>query len=159
MIMVETIAPPEQGTLNLTFNVRANIQITAQKAQQLVNTFVRRNITELLQAEPPDLVLRTEGTYWRVPLTLSSAVPKQIGLVGVIDVEVEHGTLNVTEHEILALKTFIQQYQAEFVLDNDLAKQQLDEMTHLKRLAQQVAQAWTSPQTGGEILTEMREAL
>jgi hypothetical protein len=78
--------------------------------------------------------------------------------IGVVDVDVEHGNLQVTEQDILKIKQSINQYNSTIASDNKLLNQQLDEMNHLKILAQQVANAWTSPKSGLEILAEMREA-
>ncbi len=103
-IMVETVAPPEIGQLNLTFNLIANIQITSTKARRLVSVFVGNHIADLLHGEMPNLVVCLDGIYWRVPVILSSLSLGRIGAVGTVDVDVETGDLRVNEQIIKEIK-------------------------------------------------------
>ncbi|MDM8528355.1 hypothetical protein QUF58_09075 [Anaerolineales bacterium HSG24] len=100
LIMFETTPLLEQGVLNLTFNLKTNIQVTAKRAQQLVSVFVGNQIADLLHGDLPNLVIREEGAYWRVPVVLSSHSLGRIGLVGTIDVHVETGKLQTNDRII-----------------------------------------------------------
>jgi hypothetical protein len=85
-VMLETITPPESGPLDIEIKLTANIQITPETARRQVSVFVGNHIADLLYGETPDLVLREQGAYWRVPVVLSSRSLGRIGQVGVIDV-------------------------------------------------------------------------
>jgi len=104
LVMFETIPTLEVGSLDLTFRLKANIQITAKKAQQLVSIFVGNQIADLLYGGSPDLIIRTNNTYWRVPVTLSLPSLGRMGVVGVIEVHVETGELQINEQLIKEIK-------------------------------------------------------
>jgi len=99
-VMVETITLPERGRLDIEIKLTANIQITPEVARRQVSVFVGNHIADLLHGEAPDLVLREKGVYWRVPVVLSSRSLGRIGQVGVIDVDVESGELNISDQTI-----------------------------------------------------------
>jgi hypothetical protein len=99
-VTVETIVPPDSGRLDIEIKLTANIQITPDAARQRVSVYVGNQIADLLHGETPNLVLRENGVYWRVPVTLSSRSMGRIGQVGSIDVDVESGDLNITDEII-----------------------------------------------------------
>jgi hypothetical protein len=76
----------------------------AEKARHLVSVFVGNHIGDLLYGEAPDLVLREDGAYWRVPVILSSRSMGRIGLVGAIEVHVETGELRLSDQIITEIK-------------------------------------------------------
>jgi hypothetical protein len=49
-------------------------------------------------------VIGANGTYWRVPVVLSSKSYGRIGIVGAIDVNVESGQLLLTEQTIAEIE-------------------------------------------------------
>lgn len=109
-IMLETISLPKQGLLNLELKISVNIQIMADKAQKLVGVFAGNNIADLRHGDLPDLVMREEGFYWRVPVILSSQSIGRIGCVGSIDVNVETGELLVNNKIITEIKQNAQRF-------------------------------------------------
>ena len=88
-VTLETITPPQSGPLNIEIKLSANIQITPETARRRVGVFVGNEIADLLHGDIPDLVLREDGVYWRVPVMLSSRSMGWIGQVGAIDVDVD----------------------------------------------------------------------
>jgi hypothetical protein len=111
-ITLETIKPPKAGLLDLNVQVTANIHVTAQQACRQVSTFVGNEIADLLHGETPDLVVRQDGTYWRVPVVLSSRSLGRIGVVGSIDVHVETGDLRLTDRTIAEIESNAQRFAA-----------------------------------------------
>lgn len=97
-ILIETENLPERGPLNIRLDVKATINMTAEEARRKVSIFAGNEIADLLSGELPDLVWQKDGAYWRVPVILSSKSLGRIGLVGFIDVNVENGELQLTEH-------------------------------------------------------------
>jgi len=58
---------------------------------------VKQPLTMPVFSQTPQLVLRTEGIYWRVPLQRLNGQAIQ---VGVVDVHVETGVLEVMSYEL-----------------------------------------------------------
>jgi len=109
-VMLETITPPESGMLDIEIKLTANIQVTSETARRQVSAFVGNQIADLLYGEMPDLVLRERGAYWRVPVVLSSRSLGRIGQVGIIDVDVETGDLNITDQTIAEIGHHAQRF-------------------------------------------------
>lgn len=111
-VTLETITPPQSGPLNIEIKLTANIQVTPETARRRVGVFVGNEIADLLHGDTPDLVLREDGVYWRVPVVLSSRSLGRIGQVGVIDVDVETGDLNVNDQIISEIEARAQRFAA-----------------------------------------------
>lgn len=111
-VTLETITPPQSGPLDIEIKLTANIQVTPETARHRVSVFVGNEIADLLHGEAPDLVLSENGVYWRVPVVLSSRSMGRIGPVGVIDVDVESGNLNVSDQTISEIETRAQRFAA-----------------------------------------------
>lgn len=104
-VTLETINLPETGQLDIELRITANLTITPQQATRLVSVFAGNEIADLLHGGSPTLVVRAEGTYWRVPVILSTKSFGPIGSVGAIDVHVETGNLRLTEQIISEIET------------------------------------------------------
>jgi hypothetical protein len=111
-VTLETITPPQSGPLNIEIKLTANIQVTPETARRRVGVFVGNEIADLLHGDTPDLVLREDGVYWRVPVVLSSRSLGRIGQVGVIDVDVETGDLKVNDQIISEIEARAQRFAA-----------------------------------------------
>ncbi|MBE7467635.1 MAG: hypothetical protein HS114_00650 [Anaerolineales bacterium] len=111
-VTLETITPPQSGPLNIEIELTANIEITPETARRRVGVFVGNEIADLLHGDTPDLVLREDGVYWRVPVVLSSRSMGRIGQVGVIDVDVETGDLKVNDQIISEIEAHAQRFAA-----------------------------------------------
>jgi hypothetical protein len=108
--MLETITPPESGPLDIDIKLTANIQVMPETVRRQVSVLVGNQIADLLHGEAPDLVLREDGVYWRVPVVLSSRFLGRIGAVGSIDVHVETGELMITEQTMAEIEDRAQRF-------------------------------------------------
>lgn len=98
--MVSILAAlPKTGRLEVDIKVTADINISAYAAKQKVNGFVLSEISYMMHAGDPTLVV-DEQICWRVPIILSLTSRGDVGEVGTIDVDVETGQLHVTPHLI-----------------------------------------------------------
>jgi hypothetical protein len=95
-------ALPQTGRLEVDIKVTADINISAYAARQKVNGFVLSEISYMMHAGPPALVL-AERVRWRVPIILSLTSRGNVGEVGAIDVDVETGQMQVTPQLIAEL--------------------------------------------------------
>lgn len=111
-VTLETITPPDTGLLNLDLQLTADIRITPDHARRSVSQFVGNHIADLLHGERPDLIIRTDGVYWRVPVVLSSRSFGRIGVVGSLDVDVNDGALNVSDRAIAEIERNAQRFAA-----------------------------------------------
>ena len=99
LIHIETEELPERGLLQISLDIRATINITADEARRKVSAYAGNEISDLLSGEAPDLVCHRNEAYWRVPVILSSKSLGRIGLVGFIDINVETGELQLAEKD------------------------------------------------------------
>jgi hypothetical protein len=91
--LIETL--PQTGRLEVEIKVTADINVSAYAAKQKVNGFVLSDISYMMHAGNPTLVLG-QRIYWRVPIILSLTSRGDVGEVGAIDVDVETGQMRVT---------------------------------------------------------------
>jgi hypothetical protein len=86
---------PQMGRMEVDIKVTAEVNVSAYAARQKVNSFVLSEISYMMHAGPPTLVL-AERIRWRVPIILSLTSRGDVGEVGAIDVDVETGQMQVT---------------------------------------------------------------
>ncbi len=86
---------PRLGKLEVDVKVTADVNVSAFSARQKVNAFVLNDISYMMHAGNPTLVL-ADRIRWRVPIVLSQTSRGDVGQVGHIDVDVETGQLLVT---------------------------------------------------------------
>jgi hypothetical protein len=90
---------PKTGRLEVDIKVAADVNISAYAARQKVNDMVLSDISYMMHAGHPTLLL-SERICWRVPVILSLTSRGDVGEVGAIDVDVETGQMHVTPHLI-----------------------------------------------------------
>lgn len=86
---------PKSGRLEVDIKVKADVNVSAFAAKQKVNSFALSEISYMMHAGNPLLVI-SERMYWRVPVILSLTSVGDVGEVGTIDVDVETGQMHVT---------------------------------------------------------------
>jgi hypothetical protein len=109
-VTLETITPPDTGTLNLDLRLTAEIRVAPDRARRTVSQFVGNTIADLLHGDRPDLIVRADGVFWRVPVVFSSKSLGRIGVVGSLDVDVESGDLRVSERIITEIERNAQRF-------------------------------------------------
>ena len=92
-------ALPKSGKLEVDIKVTADVNISAFAAKQKVNGFVLSEISYMMHAGTPILVV-DERISWRVPVILSLTSHGDVGEVGIVDVDVETGQLHITPQKI-----------------------------------------------------------
>lgn len=102
--MASTLAAlPKIGRLEVDIKVTADVNISAYAARQKVNGFVLSEISYMMHAGAPTIVV-DERIQWRVPVILSLTSRGDVGEVGSIDVDVETGQLSVTPQLIAEIQ-------------------------------------------------------
>ena len=85
---------PKTGRLEVEIRVTADVNVSAYSARQKVDAFVLSQISYMMHAGDPTLVL-ADSVRWRVPIILSLTSRGDVGEVGAIDVDVETGQMHV----------------------------------------------------------------
>lgn len=96
---VVTEAIPQTGDIRLTLEISARQNFSAKSAQKIVRRFVADEISYLLRAGEPNLVLG-QRLYWRVPIELALPGRGMVGAAGSLDVDVETGQIVLTPGDI-----------------------------------------------------------
>jgi hypothetical protein len=71
------------------------INVTAEAARRHVREWLREEVSLLIDAAPPTLVVGDQ-VVWRVPAWISFLHTGRAGMVGTVDVDVTTGTMNNT---------------------------------------------------------------
>jgi hypothetical protein len=86
---------PPSGRVEIAISVAADVNISATAARQKVNQFVLSEISYMMHAGEPELVI-ADRIAWRVPVILSLTTRGDVGVVGVITVDVESGQMTIS---------------------------------------------------------------
>jgi len=102
-IIFESYIVPEKGTVELNLKRSFEIRLTASEARRQVNHWLRNEVSMLMGAEWPTLVV-TGRVVWRVPVVFSAPDIGRIGIVDAIDVDVVTGSMDATTKRKLEIE-------------------------------------------------------
>lgn len=91
-IVMEKVDLPQKGHVEFGFHRSFEITITHEQARTQVKRWLWSEVSMLLSAEPPALVIDTV-IVWRVPVRLIAPGYGALGTVGFVDVNVQTGEL------------------------------------------------------------------
>ena len=94
-IIIDPFTLPEKGKVDLSLQRSFEINITAQQARHQVRTWLRDEVSMLIDADPPTLVVG-ETVVWRIPAVLNSPGVGRVGIIGVIEVDVTTGAMDTS---------------------------------------------------------------
>ncbi|MCP4426531.1 MAG: hypothetical protein GY803_18720 [Chloroflexi bacterium] len=94
---------PKTGRLEVDIKVTADVNISAYAARQKVDSFVLSEISYMMHAAEPTLVLG-DRICWRVPVILSLTSVGDVGEVGAIDIDVESGQIHISPQQIAEIE-------------------------------------------------------
>ncbi|MCB0042982.1 MAG: hypothetical protein M9936_17015 [Caldilinea sp.] len=86
---------PPSGRVEIAISVAADVNISAMAARQKVNDFVLSEISYMMHAGEPELVV-SDRVLWRVPVILSLTSHGDVGEIGAISVDVESGQMAIS---------------------------------------------------------------
>lgn len=96
-------ALPQTGHLEINIRVSADVNFSAFAARQKANSFILSQISYMMHAGEPELMLDKRIT-WRIPVILSQRSQGDVGQVGTVDVDVETGQLLVDPSQITEIQ-------------------------------------------------------
>ncbi len=91
-VMLDNYTLPQTGQVAVNVNVAFEIQIAAETAQRKVSAWLLNEVSYLIGAESPLLVLG-ERPVWRVPARIGFPSIGRVGVIGNVDVDVETGEM------------------------------------------------------------------
>ena len=105
---------PKTGSIQLTIQIRSQFHFSAKAAQRLARRFVADEISYLLRVGEPTLVA-SERICWRMPIELALPGHGAVGQVGVVDVDVESGSVLLTPQQIESIRSRAQEIGDHYV--------------------------------------------
>ena len=91
-IILDNYVIPEKGQVDIDFKLSFEIKHTAVQAKRTVNDWLLNEISYLIGADLPTLILH-EKPAWRVPVWLTLPGTKHKEIIGYVDVDVETGQI------------------------------------------------------------------
>lgn len=110
-IILNNYAIPEKGQVNIDFRLSFEIKCTAVQAKRTVNNWLLNEISYLIGADLPTLVLH-ERPAWRVPVWLTLPGTKHKEIIGAVDVDVETGQIIDPANSKAQLEQYLHQNNA-----------------------------------------------
>ncbi len=92
-ILFDAYTIPEKGRVELKIDRSFEIKITAEEARRKVNRWLLNEVSYLIGADAPTLVVGEQGVVWRVPAWIGFPHTGRAGVVGMVDVDVETGEM------------------------------------------------------------------
>ncbi len=92
-ILLEQYKTPAKGLFEIDIQRSLVIQVTAEEAQRKVSFWLLDQVSYMMHAELPTLVIG-EQVVWRVPSVLTASHVGRVGEVGTVDVDVQTGAMN-----------------------------------------------------------------
>ncbi|HHY54152.1 MAG TPA: hypothetical protein GYA08_01830 [Chloroflexi bacterium] len=99
-IILERYSIPETGDFEI--RQRVTLAISAEQARRLVNRFLLMDVSTMLAAETPDLVIG-ERTVWRAPVWIGFLHQGRYA-VGSLDVDAQTGAILDQEQSIAMIR-------------------------------------------------------
>ncbi len=94
-IILDPYTIPEKGLVELNVKRLFEIKVTAAEARRKVDRWLLNEVSHLMGAEAPTLVVG-ERVIWRVPAWISFPHVGRAGVVGTVDVDVTTGEMTNT---------------------------------------------------------------
>jgi hypothetical protein len=139
-IILNEYVIPENGPVHIDFKLSFEIKHTAVQAKRTVNNWLLNEISYLIGADLPTLILH-KYPAWRVPVWLTLPGTNHKEIIGAVDVDVETGQLidpvnskieieqYLHQNDVLATatdKTFIRELPPDYITNLTPPPQILD---------------------------------
>lgn len=103
IILLDHYPIPERGPVQITIQENFEIHVTAAEARRQVDRWLVDQVSYMMTAEMPLLVL-DKRPVWRVPVVLTASHLGKVGQVGTVDVDVQTGQMDDSAEQITALQ-------------------------------------------------------
>jgi hypothetical protein len=96
-MILDSYEIPEIGEFELVVRRKVNLQVTAAAAPRMVQRWLLHQVSYMMGAEAPQLVIGSTDVFWRVPVILTASPIGRVGVAGEVDVFVENGQIDREE--------------------------------------------------------------
>ncbi len=117
-VVLDQLTVPESGEFKLNIQRSVHIRITAEEARRSVQFWLTTEVSNLIGADSPTLIVGHNRDVWRVPAWIGFPHQGRVGTVGSVDVDVETGEMvhpaqrrQEIEERAGALATLLPAYQ------------------------------------------------
>ena len=107
-LILEDITIPEKGHLEFNVTVAVDINITAKEARRKVDHWLMDQVSHMIGAQEPSLVILGEKAVWRVPAWIAFTGGRWAGVIGQVDVDVESGEMLEPEKQKAAIIEYLE---------------------------------------------------
>jgi len=97
-VTLEKMSLPSTGIVKLQVNYTFDLKISAGEARQLVHLWLVGDVSYMIRADQPTLVIDEDKSgepvaHWRIPAILTATHLGDVGIVGQVDVDVVTGKI------------------------------------------------------------------
>lgn len=97
-VMLEKMSLPSTGVVKVQVDYTFDLKISAEEAQHLVHSWLGGDVSYMIRADEPTLVIDEDKSgrplaHWRIPAILTATHLGDVGVVGQVDVDVETGEI------------------------------------------------------------------
>lgn len=92
-ILLDQITLPEHGEVQIKLERTFTLNVSAEQARRQVNRWLLLEVSTMIGAETPTLVLGDQ-VAWRVPAVFTAPHVGHVGVVGTVEVDVQTGEMN-----------------------------------------------------------------
>ena len=96
-IILNKLDLPVRGPVNFNIDCSFEIAVTAEEARRKVKRWLLDEISMMMTAETPTVVIDAHKTVWRVPAILTATHIGYAGVAGKVDVDIQTGEMNVAD--------------------------------------------------------------
>lgn len=96
-ILLDHYTLPPKGPVHLQINWSFDIHITAEEARQKVDGWLLDEVSTMIGAGEPLLVVDGATVVWRVPAIFTTPHLGEVGVAGTVDVDVQTGAMVDTD--------------------------------------------------------------
>jgi hypothetical protein len=92
-ILFDHYTLPERGAVDLQIHWLFDIQVTATEARQKVDSWLLDEVSTMIGAGEPLLVIDGTRTVWRVTAIFTAPHIGEVGVAGMVDIDVQSGEI------------------------------------------------------------------
>lgn len=83
--------------IDIQIHISATVNVSPVMARRQVNALLLDHVGTGVYADDPEMLIRADKLYWRVPVTLALPGLGRLGQVGAIEVDVQTGEILADE--------------------------------------------------------------
>ena len=107
-LILDNITIPERGTLEIKVDRTVEINVTAEQARKKVDHWLMDQVSSMIGAKKPSLVISGDKAVWRVPAWINFTQGHWEGMIGIVEVDVLTGEMLDLEKQRMAMVEYLE---------------------------------------------------